>query len=493
MAMAEIQSHAVANGTSPRVQVAEDETRRAQLHIIARTSRPGAVSAGLGGVLVGAYAAFGSAPEAARVTLAETAACAVVLAGVWAVALRACRRGDLDAAFAAQFVANLISSALFFLFVEDGAVLALTTAFVAVFTGATILGEEQQRVVRWSTTVTVLLAAAGHQLGLVEVIVLPPLVLYSASALGIILVFRTPVAAQRTFDEHLKASRVEALRLAHVANEERDRADAQSRDLAEVSEELRAFTYFVSHDLRAPLINIEGFAKVLEETLEEFDERIRRPGADLQTMLEDWRESHAEVVESLQFIASGTTKLNSLVGGLLELSRLDSRPPQDEEVALTPLLEQIVESLQHQIRERDITVEIGPLPTVVGDPLRLGQVFGNLIDNAIKYMPERTPREIGVSAEREAGDLVFVVSDTGEGIAADKRDAIFRPFHRLDAKKSPAGEGLGLAAVRKIVERCGGRIWVEDGPGGRGARFCFAWGGAGPVHADRPAPAQSAA
>ncbi len=118
---------------------------------------------------------------------------------------------------------------------------------------------------------------------------------------------------------------------------------------------------------------------------------------------------------------------------------------------------------------------ISELRGIAYGPLRVSQVFANLVDNAIKYMPERVPREIRVSCEEGEKTYLFSVTDSGNGIDLDLRQQVFRPFKRLDAKNSPAGEGLGLAAVRKVVELHGGSIWFDDAPSGQGASFRFTW------------------
>ncbi len=398
----------------------------------------------------------------------------VVLAAISAVALYACARGELRIAFAAQIVENTTAAMAFLILVDNAEFIALSTAFVGVFTGAMILGERGQKVVCAGITLATFLAAAIREMELVTPLVLPSALLYAASAVGIAFAFRTPVSALRAFSQNLRASRREAIDQAAAARAQRDRADAKAKALTEATEELKAFTYFVSHDLRAPLINIEGFAKVLEEVIEGLAESVRDPH-DPAEVVERLKDAQPEMVEALHFILGGTTKLNSLVEGLLELYRIDNKPNQKVGVPLDPVMKNIVASMQHQIRERDITVEIDPLPTIIGDPLRVSQVFANLVDNAIKYMPERAPREIRVSCEEGEESYLFSVTDTGAGIDIDKRQQVFRAFRRLDAKNSPAGEGLGLAAVRKIVEVHGGSIWIDDAPSGQGTSFRFTW------------------
>jgi signal transduction histidine kinase len=436
-------------------------------------------------------ALFWADTVAMRNALLGIVVCATLMSAIWVVALRACRRNDLRRAFAAQFTANLIGTGLFFIFIDRGEILGLLTAFVGLSAGAMILKDRAQRRAALITTAVILTSGAIAELGLIEAIVLPPWVLYIAVVVAIGFGFRTPISAFRMFNEHLRASRADALRNEQIAREARDRADEHARALADLTGELREFSYVVSHDLRAPLINVEGFASVMQESLEEFDASVRRGGPDLDgpSLREAWLAVHSEVVEALHFISSGTAKMNALISGLLELSRIDSRPSQETVVALAPLVDELVASMQHQIRERDVTVNVGPLPEVYGERLRLSQIFGNLMDNAIKYMPARPPREISVSCDDQADAFAFAVTDSGDGIAPEHRQQAFRPFKRLSGSESAVGDGLGLAAVKRIVERHGGRIWIEDAPGGRGASFRFTWPRRGPVE---PAVATSA-
>lgn len=454
----------------------EAQLRREQLRIIERTSIPGLVSCGVGSVVLVAVAQLWAGGEAMRSALYGIAGSTGVMALLWAATLRACRRDSLRQAFAMHFTANMIGTGLFFIFIERGEILGLLTAFVSLSAGAMILRDEAQQRVAWITIAVIATAGVIGESGWIEAVVLPWFVLYPAMVVAIVFGFRTPISAFRMFNEHLRSAREQALRNEVVARSERDRADAQARAVAARTEELREFAYVVSHDLRAPLINIEGFAAVLHETLTDLDEEIRRAPveSDGRALRERWHAAQPEVAEALQFIASGTAKMGALITGLLELSRIDSRPEQEVRVALAPLLRQLVDSLQHQIRERAVTVTVEDLPEIVADPVRIGQVFGNLLDNAIKYMPQRDPRQVRIGCSLRDGERIFEVADTGAGIAAESREQVFRPFKRLGGAEAQVGDGLGLAAVKRIVERHGGRIWVEDAAGG-GAAFCFTW------------------
>jgi signal transduction histidine kinase len=468
------------NDASARTDASDDayaNLRRQQLLIIRQTSIPG-ISIGGPGILLVLWAAFYWTDSVqTRNAYLGIVISGLLLIGLWARALWHCSRNDLQHAFLAQFAAVVIASTLLILFIQGGIAMALVTAFTGLSAAAALLDARTLRISSIVMSVAVLLAAALHGLQVVPAIAMPPALLYGASAVAIVAAFRTPITALSMLNAHLKASRGDALHHAQAAERARLNADRQARNLLKLSEELRDFTYVISHDLRAPLINIEGFAAALGDTLDDFSVKLESlSDADsAATARELWNEARGEAAEAMHFINGGTKKLNALVVGLLELSRLDSKPPQEKAVELTPLLAQIVASLQHQIRERDIAVRVAPLPTVVADPLRVSQVFSNLIDNAIKYMPERAPREISVSCVEEDDQYVFAIADSGDGISAENRAKVFRPFKRLDPKSSPAGEGLGLAAVRKIIDRQGGRIWIEDTPSGQGVCFRFSW------------------
>jgi len=453
---------------------ADARLRREQLRIIQRTSVPGAGFCTAGALLLFALVLFTPLSAKTRNAYLAIGGAAILMAALWGMALYSCRRNDMRRAYLAQFSANVVSSILLLLFVEGGEVMAVITAFVGLSTGALVLDQTTLRNAGLTMAASVLVAGVLHELNVVDPFVLPRAILYTATTAAIVLGFRTPLDAFWVFNEHVQTSRKIALRLAEQAEEARLRADAQARRLSEVSEELREFTYVVSHDLRAPMINLQGFSAALGETLRDFDTAVRAQGDD-NPLAAVWAAAHEEAAESMHFIARSTEKLNAMVAGLLDLSRLDSKPQRDQEVALGPLLDQIADSLQHQIRAGDIALHVGPLPTIVADPLRINQVFSNLLDNAIKYMPERPPRTITVACEQSKHGPVFSVTDSGNGIAAADRAAVFRPFRRLDPKDSAGGEGLGLAAVKKIIERRGGRIWIEDPASGPGTSFRFSW------------------
>jgi signal transduction histidine kinase len=241
----------------------------------------------------------------------------------------------------------------------------------------------------------------------------------------------------------------------------------QADRLAAKNAELTDLVYVLSHDLRAPLINLEGFAQSLELAVGQLDELVPDTAED-GARLADVKH---EVSESLHFIRQGVDRMAVLVGGILELSRLDSKPPRMSRVDLGELVQSVLATFQYQLSQRHIRVHVGQLPTVVGDPMRLGQVVSNLIDNAIKYMKPEGPAQIDVSSEHRPEMDVVSVRDSGVGIRPEDQVKIFRLFARL-GNNGPPGDGIGLAMVKKIVEQRGGTITVDSEPG-QGSVFRF--------------------
>ena len=232
-----------------------------------------------------------------------------------------------------------------------------------------------------------------------------------------------------------------------------------SVELAETNDELKRFTQIVSHDLRAPLVSLKGFSNELRCSL---DTLRKSEGALLANLPEPERFAVAEALqesipEALGFVESSVTRMDHLTGTLLRLSRAGHREFQMKELDTAALLQETVGSLAHQIDSRHIVVKAGPLPRIISDRDAVEQIFGNLLDNAIKYLDPNRPGLIEVSAEETAEAVVFHVRDNGRGIAEDDMDKVFAPFRRAGAQDVP-GEGMGLAFVRTLLHRLGGRI-----------------------------------
>jgi len=173
----------------------------------------------------------------------------------------------------------------------------------------------------------------------------------------------------------------------------------------------------------------------------------------------------------IAFAVDGATRMQTLIGDLLNYSRVGTRGKPFQPVNCEAILERVLVSLKLAMSESGTTVSHDPLPAVIGDELQLGQLFQNLLANAIKFHGEGPPL-IHISAERNGNAWTFSIRDNGIGIAPEHTERIFLIFQRLHSREEYPGTGIGLAVCKKIVERHGGRIWVNSQPG-NGATFLF--------------------
>ena len=176
------------------------------------------------------------------------------------------------------------------------------------------------------------------------------------------------------------------------------------------------------------------------------------------------------MVKALGYIRAGGEKMETLIGGLLRLSRVGRTPPVLGKVDLQKLVGAVVSSMKYQIEEAGAEVVVGELPEVWGDSGWISLVLANLVDNAIKYRDSQRALRIIITGKGGEGKALLCVEDNGRGIAGEQREKIWEPFTRLVSNDETPGEGLGLALARKIVESNRGRIWAESREG-EGSRF----------------------
>jgi light-regulated signal transduction histidine kinase (bacteriophytochrome) len=236
---------------------------------------------------------------------------------------------------------------------------------------------------------------------------------------------------------------------------ERRRLDQELENRAErlerINAELQDFAYIASHDLSEPLRMITSYLQLLQRRYEgQLDET-----AD----------------EFIHYAVDGVVRMQALIEGLLMYSRAGTSEYAIDEVDCAEVMEATLLMLKTSIEESGAAITIGELPIVQGDASQLSQLFQNLIGNAIKFVEEGPPR-IEVSCEREDGVWHFAFSDNGIGIDPAHVDRIFAVFQRLHGRGEYPGSGIGLAICKRIVERHGGRIWVESSPG-EGSTFNF--------------------
>ncbi|ACL16972.1 PAS domain-containing sensor histidine kinase [Methanosphaerula palustris] len=218
------------------------------------------------------------------------------------------------------------------------------------------------------------------------------------------------------------------------------------------NEELQRFAYIASHDLQAPLRSIVSFSQLLD----------RRYRGKFDKDADDY----------IRFIVDGGVRMQNLIKDLLLVSRIETQVQSFAPTDARTVVADTIRSLETLILEIGAVVTVDPLPIVMADPPQLEQVFTNLIGNAIKYRRPEVPVVVWVSAVRQGGWWEFAVRDNGIGIEPEYFDQIFEMFSRLQTKDEYEGTGIGLAIVRKIVARHGGKIWVESTPG-KGSIFHF--------------------
>ena len=226
-------------------------------------------------------------------------------------------------------------------------------------------------------------------------------------------------------------------------------------ELAEKNTELETFVYTVSHDLKTPIVTIEGFIGALQE---DFGDRI---------------DENAE--RYLNYMSDASRDMELLINDLLYLSRIGRLPERKTEFPFDEIMVKVLKALQHRIDESGVTLNVEKgLPLVYGEVERLAQVMENLLSNAVKYIGKENPSpRIDVGAMDQNGRKVFFVRDNGIGIEKKYHKKIFEIFQRLPAaKKMAEGTGVGMTIVKRIVEHHGGELWLESEPG-RGTSFFF--------------------
>jgi signal transduction histidine kinase len=241
-----------------------------------------------------------------------------------------------------------------------------------------------------------------------------------------------------------------------------ERVTERTGALQRANDEIQRFAYIVSHDLRAPLVNIMGFTSELEVGATTLQQFVASDQSDAALAEAARVAVDEDLPEAVRFIRASTIKMDGLINAILKLSREGRRELKAEPVDLGKLFTVASASLQHQVDEAGAQIDVSPrLPTVVSDRLALEQVFGNLIDNALKYLARDRPGRINITAEEKGGRVKIVVADNGRGIAPQDHERIFELFRRSGAQDRP-GEGVGLAHVRALVRRLGGDITVNS-------------------------------
>ena len=246
-----------------------------------------------------------------------------------------------------------------------------------------------------------------------------------------------------------------------------ERVKERTADLAKANEEIQRFVYIITHDLRAPLVNIMGFTSELEggvKSLRALIDKTEPHGDPSDPVLQDARIAATEdLPEAIGFIRSSTVKMDSLINAILKLSREGRRTLRPERVELRDVITRSAAAIQHQLSHANGEINLDlDIPPIFNDKLSLEQIFGNLLDNAAKYRSKNRPLRIDVRAGVAPGDRISIeVADNGRGIADQDRARVFELFRRAGAQDQP-GEGIGLAYVLTVVRNFGGEITVTS-------------------------------
>jgi signal transduction histidine kinase len=246
------------------------------------------------------------------------------------------------------------------------------------------------------------------------------------------------------------------------ANDEQSRLaaalDARNKDLGR-------FIYITSHDLRSPVVNIEGFSAELSVTLVQVAKVLKEAGSldEAKKAIEPLLAS--DMPESIDFIRTSAAKMHALIEGLLKLSRVGHAELKMESLDMNAMLRDIVRTMQFQITSAGASVTLEPLPESLGDVAQINQLFSNLLTNAVKYLDPARPGVIHVTGRVQKGRSVYTVADNGIGIPLDHQSKVFDVLYRVDPDSPVTGEGLGLSISKRIVERHNGEITLESTPG----------------------------
>ncbi|MBN1310366.1 MAG: substrate-binding domain-containing protein [Anaerolineae bacterium] len=259
-----------------------------------------------------------------------------------------------------------------------------------------------------------------------------------------------PAGIYEEFSDQIGAALYRALLLQQIEQSNKD-LQQRAAELAEANTQLEQFAYIASHDLQEPLRMVTSYLNLLE----------RRYRDRLDT----------DAQEFIAYAVDGAMRMKRLINDLLTYSRVATHNRPNEATDCDLLLTQALSNLEVAIKENNALISHDPLPTVLTDGTQLMGVFQNLIGNAIKFHADRQP-QIHISAQQAGDEWLFSVRDNGIGIAPEHTEQIFAIFNRLHPRDKYPGTGIGLAICKKVVERHGGRIWVESQPG-EGATFFF--------------------
>ncbi len=241
-------------------------------------------------------------------------------------------------------------------------------------------------------------------------------------------------------------------------NQMSEQISIRQKALQTKNKELEDLLYISSHDLRTPLINIEGFSRELEDLVDYLKSQVPEGSSCTKTILQD-------MPDSLKFIRNSTQRMDQLIKGLLRIGRLNRSELIINNVDMMVLLEKIRAYMEFQMRKSEARLLVESIPNILGDASELQQIFTNLIENALKYANPKSPPIVQIRSHIEGNMVEIQVQDNGIGLNTISQKRIFDIFYRVGDLTHVTGEGLGLTIVQRLVERHQGMIRVESTPG----------------------------
>jgi PAS domain S-box-containing protein len=236
------------------------------------------------------------------------------------------------------------------------------------------------------------------------------------------------------------------------------------RQLSAKNEDLESIVFIASHDLRSPLVNIRGFSGELEKSAQALADLLHQETLTDAGRVQSERILTSDIPESLRFINSGSAKMENMLNGLLRLSRVSAAQSRPCRIDVSDLLKRVLTDFKYLTKTGDVSIEIAPdLPACLGDPFLVGQVFSNLIDNAIKYRSPARALSVSITARTAGAFVEYRVADNGIGIAPEHVGKVFDIFHQLNPAAGN-GQGLGLTIVKKIIDAQEGAVAIESAP-----------------------------
>ena len=238
----------------------------------------------------------------------------------------------------------------------------------------------------------------------------------------------------------------------------------REEELRQLNNDMEAFTYITSHDMRSPLVNLKGFSHELALAVQEVDDLLApqqaKLGVDTWARLEHML--RRDIPEALGFIGNAVDRMDTLTTAILDLSRIGKFVYRDELVDAQAVFDKCLGAQSYEVSSKNVEVTVKPLPKLVTDPIALEQVFSNLLDNAVKYLRPGEPGRIEMSCQETSRDYIFTLRDNGRGIDADDSDRVFNIFRRARNTGDVRGLGLGMAFVKATLRKMNGAIWFES-------------------------------